>query len=125
MSSVHRRLGVVLLAAAVVVTTIGFDAARGHNRPGAHWRVAEAESISTVRGLRVRARECRGLGKGVTVGGRRRFRHFSCVAGARASWQTYDSVAVLYVLHALGPYVGPRSRPTLTDVRFIGGPAIP
>ena len=116
----------MLFAAAVVVTTIGFDAARGHDRPGAHWRVAEAESISKVRGLRVHVRECRGVGKGVAaVDGRRRFRHFRCVAGARASWQTYDSVAVLYVLHALGPYVGSRSHHTLTDVRFIGGPGIP
>jgi hypothetical protein len=73
----------------------------------------------------VSVRECHGLGQPMTVGRHRRYRHFRCVAGTRAPWETYDTIAVLYVLHPLGPYAGPRSRYTLTQVRFIGGPGIP
>ena len=69
--------------------------------------------------------ECRGLGRAVVDNGVRRYRHFRCDAATRARGQTYDTVTVLYVLHPLGPYVGPRSRHTLTHVEFIGGPGIP
>jgi hypothetical protein len=73
----------------------------------------------------VRVRECRGLGRPVTVGGIRRYRHFRCLAGARAAGERYDTVAVRYILHPLGRYVGKRSRHALTQVRFTGGPGIP
>lgn len=124
MSFPTRALDVVLAAAAVLSTTAAGTAA-AHDRPGAYWRAAQAMSISTVRSMPVRVRECHGLGRPRTPGGSRRYRHFRCVAGARAPWETYDTIAVLYVLHPLGPYVGPRSRYALTRVRFIGGPGIP
>jgi hypothetical protein len=95
------------------------EVARAHER-STPWTVARAESVSTVRGMRVRVHECRGVGQGVMRKGITRYRHFRCVAGARASFQDYDSVAVVYVLHAL-----PRNRFVLTNVRFIGGPGVP
>jgi hypothetical protein len=49
---------------------------------------------------------------------------FRCLAGTRAPWETYDTIAVLYVGHPLGPFCGSRSRYALTQVRFIGGPGI-
>jgi hypothetical protein len=98
--------------------------ASAHDRPGAYWRIAHAKSISNVRGMPVRVRECRGLGRAL-IEGVNRYRHFRCVAATRAPWQMYDTVAVFYVLHPLGPYVGPRSPYTLTQVRFVGGPGVP
>jgi hypothetical protein len=53
------------------------------------------------------------------------YSRFECLAGARAAFQRYDTVAVLYVLHPLEEYDGPTSRHRLTDVRFIGGPGVP
>jgi hypothetical protein len=91
----------------------------------AYWSVGQAKSIATIRSMRVRVRECRGFGRALVEDGVRRYRHFRCVAGTRAPWERYDTIAVLYVLHPLGPYFGSRSRHTLTQVRFIGGPGIP
>jgi hypothetical protein len=73
----------------------------------------------------MRTRECRGLGRALSDEGVQRYRRFRRVAGTRAPWEMYDTVAVLYVLRALEPYVGPRSRHTLTQVHLIGGPGIP
>lgn len=73
----------------------------------------------------VNVHACRGVGGKVTRRGVARYRHFRCVAGTRAPWERYDTIAVLYVLHPLGTYRGARSRYALTDVRFIGGPGIP
>jgi hypothetical protein len=118
-----RRIGVGLAAVALLGTAHATPAA--HERPGAYWQTWQAESISTIRGMHVRALECRGLGRALTDGGVRRYRRFRCVAGTRAPWETYDTIAVFYVLRPLGPYVGARSRQTLTQVHFIGGPGIP
>ena len=120
--SLLTSVGAVLVMAVAVLAAS--RAATAHDR-GAYWRVAEAESISSVRGTPVRVRECRSLGRPSTVNGVRRYRHFSCIAGARRPGERYDSVAVVYVLHPLGPYRGPRSRHALTNVRFVGGPGIP
>jgi hypothetical protein len=89
-----------------------------------YWTAEQAESIRSVRGLTVRRSECRGQGEPVESG---RYRHFRCVAGARATSDPYpiDTVAVLYVLHPRARYQGPASQHRLTDVRFIGGPGIP
>ncbi len=125
MSFAQRTLGTAFVAVVAALGTTVLGVAQGHDRPGALWSVAEAESISVVRSMRVRVRECRGLGRPVTHDGRRRYRHFRCLAGTRAPWQTYDTIAVLFVLHPLGQYTGPRTRYTLTNVRFIGGPGIP
>jgi hypothetical protein len=85
------------------------------------WTEREAESITTVRSLPVTVRGCEGLGKGDDG----RYSRFECLAGARAAWESYDTIAVTYVLHPLGEYVGPRSRRRLTNVKFVGGPGIP
>jgi hypothetical protein len=122
----QKMLVLALVAAVAFPGSVWPNVALGHDRPGAYWRIAEAEAISNVRGMRVRVRECRGLGMVLATDGVRRYRHFRCVAGARASWQSYDTVGVLYVLHPLGPYTGPgESRHILTNVRFIGGPGVP
>lgn len=116
-------LGAVI-AAAGFVGAISCTAA-DHDRSGAYWRTDEAESISTVRGMTVRVTACRGCGQAEIDDGVRRYRRFRCVAGARAPWQQYDTVAVRYVVHPLAPYVGSRSRYALREVRFVGGPGIP
>jgi hypothetical protein len=85
------------------------------------WTERQAESIASVRGMPVHDAECRGLGAGSEAEHER----FNCVAGARAPWQTYDTVAVSYVLHPLAEYDGRRSRHRLTKVRFVGGPGVP
>jgi hypothetical protein len=89
------------------------------------WTVRQAESISTIRGMRVRVRQCRGLGEATSDGGSRRFRRFACVAGARREGEAFDTVGVFYDLRPLGEYDGPSSRHALANVRFIGGPGIP
>ena len=73
----------------------------------------------------VRGSKCRGLGQANVDDGVSRHRRFRCVASTRAPWETYDTIAVHYVLDALGSYVGPESPRALTQVRFIGGPGIP
>ena len=84
------------------------------------WTVREAESISSVRGLPVRVRHCRGLGDAFRDGEALRYDRLACVAGARLPDEEVDTVAVLYELV-------PRDASTyeLREVRFIGGPGIP
>ena len=89
------------------------------------WAEREAESISTVRSLPVRRVRCEGLGEAEIEGERRSFARFDCVGGTRAAWETYDTIAVFYVLRPLERYEGPRSRHRLTRVRFVGGPGVP
>jgi hypothetical protein len=121
-----RRLATLLPAALAAAALVGStaDGAVTHDR-GSYWTIGQAASITSIRSMRVRVRQCSGLGRSQSKGGVRRYRHFRCLAGTRAPWETYDTIAVLYVLHTLQPYAGPGSRHTLTQVRFIGGPAIP
>jgi hypothetical protein len=77
--------------------------------------------VTTVRGLPVRVLRCRGLGPSDGGG----FARFDCPAGTRAPWETYDTIAVSYVLRPLAEYEGAQPRHELADVRFVGGPAIP
>ena len=88
------------------------------------WTRKEAESVTVVRGLTVRVRHCRGVAAATD---NRRYRSLRCLAGARATSDSYpfETVAVRYVLHPLGPPTGRRPRRRLTDVRFVGGPGIP
>jgi hypothetical protein len=88
------------------------------------WTVRQAESISTIRGMHVRVRECRGVGHAAPDESTS-FRRFACVAGARRPGETYDTVGVFYDLRPLGKYEGPASEHALENVRFIGGPGIP
>jgi hypothetical protein len=120
---------IAALAGALFWLVLGFpEISRAHERASL-WTVRQAESVNTIRGMHVRVHECLGVGRGVTRKGITRYRHFSCVAGARAASDPYDidvdTVGVLYVLHPLRRYIGPRSRHALTQVRFIGGPGIP
>jgi hypothetical protein len=99
--------------------TLVLLAACGSDPPA--WRVAEAESITVVRGTPVRNVECRGE-RGAGDG---RYRRFACVAGARLRGETLDTVAVLYDLVPRAQYEGPSSDHELENVRFVGGPGIP
>jgi hypothetical protein len=118
--------GARLALAAFFVVMIAASAACGEEDAAvATWTVREAESISSVRGLPVRVRECRGLGAARRDGGSARFARFACVAGGRSPGEPFDTVAVLYELRVLGEYEGRESRYVLENVRFIGGPGIP
>jgi hypothetical protein len=88
---------------------------------GRFWTEREAESITTIRSLPATVRGCDGLGESEDS----RYARFECLAGTRAAWQTYDTIAVTYVLHPLAEYEGPHSRHRLTNVKFVGGPGIP
>lgn len=111
----------------VLVLCIAAGCADANAPPEPLWTVRQAESITSVRGMPVRVRHCRGLGRGRRGEGAIRYRSFDCLAGGRAVSDPYDfdTVGVLYVLHPLGEYEGPRSEHRLTNVRFIGGPGIP
>jgi hypothetical protein len=122
---VEHASGVAVALAAVVLLSTTIGGAAANDQPSPYWQAWQAESISTVRGMPVRGGECRGLGRAIADDGVRRYRRFRCAARARAPWETYDTIAVHYVLQPLGPYVGPASPHTLTQVRFIGGPGIP
>ena len=97
----------------------------GQEPDEATWTIAEAESISAVRGLRVRVEQCRGLGTAEGEGATARYRRFMCVAGGRNPADPVDTVAVLYELKPLEAYDGPSSEHALENVRFVGGPGIP
>jgi hypothetical protein len=112
-------VSVALLWASAAACTDGSPASdRG-------WTARDAESITSVRGMTVRVRHCRGLGAGLKDGAVVRYRRFACVAGARRPSERFDTVGVFYVLHAVGEYDGARSKYRLADVRFVGGPGIP
>ena len=81
--TIAPKIGVVLAVVTLLGAAIEVDAA-AHCRPGAYWRTREAESITTIRGMRVRVDECRGLGRAVVDNGVRRYRHFRCDAATRA-----------------------------------------
>jgi hypothetical protein len=110
----------LVAAACLVVGCMGED------RPHVvRWTVQQAESITSVRGQPVRVRHCRGAGSSERRGDAVLYSRFKCLAGARASFQQFDTVAVLYVIHPLADYDGRTSRHRLTNVRFIGGPGVP
>jgi hypothetical protein len=94
--------------------------ATGCGDDGSLWTVEQAESITSIRGTRVRVRECRGLG-----GENGRYERFDCLASTRTASDRYDTVGVFYVLQPLGAYDGPGSKHRLSQVRFVGGPGIP
>jgi hypothetical protein len=113
-----------LLGCLVLLSCLG-GCAFGNESRVVEWTVQEAESITSIRGLTVRVRSCRGVDGHQGGGTESRFRRFSCVAGARAEFDRYDTVGILYVLHPLEDYDGVSSRHRLSEVRFLGGPGIP
>lgn len=82
------------------------------------WTVERAESVATIRGMAVRVLQCSGLGTPDETEATR-YRRFACEAGARRRGESYDTVAIHYVIRVLrsGDYV-------LENVRFIG-PGVP
>lgn len=92
--------------------------------PGGMWTEKQAESIRSVRGLRVHVRHCDGLGRGQTIGATIVYWRFACFASARIPPQPIDTVAITYMLHPLGPYTGRSSRYVLRNVHF-GGLGVP
>jgi hypothetical protein len=113
------RQGLLLLAI-VAAGCLGADTV---DEP--RWTEPEATAITTIRGMRVRAVRCRGLGPHELRDNRNTFARFDCLAQTRAPFQRYDTVTVLYVLHPLDEYEGRRRPHRLTNVRFVGGPGIP
>ena len=107
----------LLVPGAIVVAVLGVAVWAGSRSgsPGVAWSRAQAESITAVRGMPVHAVRCDGVGPAVDGG---LYRSFACTAAARASFQTYDSIGVTYVLRPLGPYSGASSRYALSDARF-------
>ena len=107
----------LLVPGAFVVVVVGLAVWAGSRSvsTAVAWRLAQAESITAVRGTPVHAVRCDGLGPVVDGG---RYRRFACTAAARASFETYDSVGVTYVLRPLGPFAGASSSYALSDVRF-------
>lgn len=89
------------------------------------WTVEQAMSITEVRSLSARVRECEGLGRPVDADDGARYPRFGCFAGIRAYPYDFESIAVFFVLAPLEEYDGPASRHRLTSVRFVGGPGIP
>jgi hypothetical protein len=84
------------------------------------WTLRQAESIAVVRGQPVHVRQCRGLGSAAERLGVRRYARFACTAGTGLEWETFDSVAVTYVLVPLGPWRGHCSAHAVRDVHFVG-----
>jgi hypothetical protein len=119
------------LAAWLAVVSAAVAGCAGGDGPNAaaerRWTTQQAESITSVRGLPVRVRRCRGLGPAQNGESEPRFRRFRCLAGGRATSDRYafDTVAVRYDLHPTAEYRGPGSGHRLTNVRFVGGPGIP
>jgi hypothetical protein len=109
----------------ILLSGVSAACADGSTPSDGGWTAREAESITSVRGMAVRVRHCRGLGRGRKDGAVVRYRRFACVAGARRPSERFDTVGVFYVLRPLGEYDGPRSKYRLTNVRFVGGPGIP
>jgi hypothetical protein len=107
-----RSLLLTLPAAAIALAACG-DEDRG-------WTVGRAESVTSIRGLPVRVRECRGVGEASGEGAARRYERFRCLAGARLPGERIDTVAVLYEIRPKGG-----SDYELQRVRFTGGPGIP
>jgi len=110
-----------LAGAAFVPAALLAAACSAGGDSGRFWTEPQAESITTVRSLPVTVRGCEGLGEGDDG----RYARFECLAGTRAAWESYDTIAVTYALHPLEAYDGPRSRHRLTNVKFVGGPGIP
>ena len=109
------------LGPAIVVVLACAACAGGDDSGVPLWTETQAESVPTVRSLPVHRAECQGLG----AEERGRYASFDCVAGTRAPWQTYDTIAVLYVLYPLADYDGPGTKHRLGRVKFVGGPGIP
>jgi hypothetical protein len=105
------------LALCAVLAT-GLPACGGDEDGG--WTVDRAESITSVRGLDVRVRHCRGVGEGSRDGSAVRYQRLRCVAGARLKGERFDTVAVLYDIRPSGS-----SDYELENVSFTGGPGIP
>ena len=113
-----RAASVIPLACAASLAA----AVCGCSNSGPHetgWTVDRAESVTTIRGMAVRVRQCRGLGTPDGKGETRSYRRFACEAGARRPGESYDTVGVYYEirLRGSGGYV-------LDDVRFLG-PGVP
>jgi hypothetical protein len=109
------------ISGAIVLGVVIAAGCGGHGRaeiPAGMWTEAQAASIASVRGTPVRVRHCRGLGTAEKVGSETVYRRFACLAGARAAHETFDTVAVTYVLEPVGSFAGVSSRYVLTDVHF-------
>jgi hypothetical protein len=120
-----QAVACAIAACLALVACVGAGCRDGNQPPIPRWTVGQAESITSVRGLPVRVRYCRGGGRRARGDGTELYSRFECLAGTRTRFQRYDTVGVFYVLHPLEHYKGPRSRHRLTNVRFVGGPGIP
>lgn len=106
---------IAFICAAGVVAAVFGCSGDGHETS---WTVERAESVATIRGMAVRVVQCRGLGTPNETQARH-YRRFACEAGARRHGESYDTVAIQYVIRVLGSgdYM-------LENVRFLG-PSVP
>ena len=111
MASVSRGSIALLL----VLATLGSAACSRDGSPDRGWTTTQGEAISSVRGLPVRVRSCRGIGP--ANGGR--YVRLACAAGARLPGEDFDTVAVTFEV------VPRRDGYELENVHFFGGPGIP
>ncbi len=109
------------LAPALLLLAFAATGCAGGDESEPRWTERQAASITTVRSLPVHVVRCRGLGEAEEDS----FTRIECLAGTRAPWETYDTIAVTYVVRPLAEYESPRSRHAFAQVRFIGGPGIP
>jgi hypothetical protein len=109
------------VAAFVAASAVVCAGCGGRDDDGQGWRVEQAESVNTIRGMNVHVLRCRGL-RGRRDPGSDRYSRFACEAGTRAPGDSsdIDTVGITYEIRVLGPdnYV-------LENVQFYGGPGIP
>jgi hypothetical protein len=102
-----------------MLAALVLSACAGHaDVPATMWTEAQAKSIQSVRGLQVRVRGCHALGRRRAAGRQSFYGRFACLASARASFQSYDTVAVTYALEPRGRFAGSESKYVLSGVRF-------
>jgi hypothetical protein len=104
------------IALLLVLATVDSAACSRDESSDRGWTTTRGEAISSVRGLPVRVRSCRGIGPATG----RRYARLACAAGARLTGEDFDTVAVTFE-------VVPRRDEgyELENVRFFGGPGIP
>jgi hypothetical protein len=94
--------------------------AGAHERPGNWWTAGQAKSITSIRGTPVQVERCEARGPRRVSDRVARYRHFACVGSTKFRYHPVPTVAVNYVLHPLGKYVGKASAYVATDVSFVG-----
>jgi hypothetical protein len=99
-------------ALVVLAATLTTSAASGHVRANNLWTPKQAETVRVIRGTRLYVVQCKGLGPR-----RAAYRHFACSGQTARDEKSIHTALFMYVLHALGKYVGRRSGYIATNLR--------